>query len=77
MSLRRLVVAAVAMLAASCQIGPNYLRPSAPVPAMYKELKGWKPATPREAGANQPWWLIYDDPVLDGLERQIDISNQN
>ncbi|HEX4112155.1 MAG TPA: efflux transporter outer membrane subunit [Stellaceae bacterium] len=70
-------VAALGLLAASCEVGPDYVRPSAPVPAHYKELQGWKPATPREAGADQPWWAIYRDPVLDGLERQIDISNQN
>jgi hypothetical protein len=27
-----------------CAVGPDYLRPSAPVPAVYKELKGWKRA---------------------------------
>jgi NodT family efflux transporter outer membrane factor (OMF) lipoprotein len=70
-------VGAVALLAAACEVGPNYVKPSAPIATQYKEAKGWKPAAPREAGANQAWWSIYDDSVLDGLERQIDISNQN
>jgi NodT family efflux transporter outer membrane factor (OMF) lipoprotein len=77
MSARIASIAVVALLVASCKVGPDYLRPSAPTATQYKELKGWKPAAPREAGANQPWWSVYDDPVLDGLERQIDISNQN
>ncbi len=34
------------------------------------------PATPREIPANQPWWSIYDDPVLNGLEQQVQVSNQ-
>ncbi|HEY5211365.1 MAG TPA: efflux transporter outer membrane subunit [Stellaceae bacterium] len=68
---------AIALLVASCEVGPNYSRPAAPVPTSYKELKGWKPATPRDAGANRPWWSIYRDPTLDKLERQIAISNQN
>ena len=67
--------AALASLAA-CTVGPDYRKPPAPVPTAYKEVDGWKPATPKAAASGQPWWSIYDDPVLDGLERQIDISNQ-
>jgi NodT family efflux transporter outer membrane factor (OMF) lipoprotein len=77
MSARIVLAAAAALLVASCKIGPDYVRPAAPTPTAYKELKGWKPAAPREAGANEPWWSVYHDPVLDMLERQIDISNQN
>jgi NodT family efflux transporter outer membrane factor (OMF) lipoprotein len=43
---------------------------------VYKENQGWKPATPREIPADQPWWSIYNDSVLDGLERQVQVSNQ-
>jgi NodT family efflux transporter outer membrane factor (OMF) lipoprotein len=66
----------VLLLLASCTVGPDYKRPPAPVPAAYKET-GWKTATPHEAIGRGPWWSIYNDPVLDGLEREIDISNQN
>ena len=62
---------------AACTVGPDYERPAAPSTAAYKELDGWKPATPREAASGSPWWSIYDDPVLDGLERQVEISNQS
>ena len=61
---------------ASCAVGPNYHRPSAPVPAKYKEAEGWKPAEPRDAASNTPWWSAYNDPTLDDLEKQIDVSNQ-
>jgi NodT family efflux transporter outer membrane factor (OMF) lipoprotein len=61
---------------AACTVGPDYVKPSAPVPAEYKEVDGWKPATPKQAASGEPWWSIYNDPVLDGLEHQIDISNQ-
>lgn len=63
-------------LLAACTVGPNYRRPTAPVPASYKELEGWQPAHPRPAASGTAWWSIYDDPLLDGLERQIDISNE-
>src|SRR5580658_10595392 len=61
---------------AACAVGPNYHRPSAPTPTHYKEAEGWKPAEPREAASGTNWWSVYDDATLDGLEKQIDISNQ-
>ena len=59
-----------------CAVGPNYHRPAAPVPQRFKEAEGWKPAEPREAASGTDWWSVYDDPMLDELEKQIDISNQ-
>jgi NodT family efflux transporter outer membrane factor (OMF) lipoprotein len=74
---RLLISAAIAVLAAAgCAIGPNYHRPSAPVPQRFKEADGWKPAEPREAASGSSWWSVYDDAKLDELERQIDVSNQ-
>ena len=76
-------IAALLVLGA-CTVGPDYVKPDAPVPAAYKEAwkpgpteKGWGPARPADAIDRGAWWSIYRDPVLDGLERQIDISNQN
>ncbi len=72
-------VAAAALIAAlvsGCAVGPNYHRPSAPVPQRFKEAEGWKPAEPREAASGTDWWSVYDDATLDSLEKQIDISNQ-
>src|ERR1700693_5033676 len=60
----------------ACSVGPNYRRPSAPVPTVYKEFKGWKVATPNDTISRGAWWSIYRDASLDGLERQINISNQ-
>jgi NodT family efflux transporter outer membrane factor (OMF) lipoprotein len=76
----RMRAIATAMLAAglaACTVGPDYQRPTAPTPAAYKEVAGWKLAEPQQAGSNQAWWSIYNDAELDALERQIDISNQN
>jgi NodT family efflux transporter outer membrane factor (OMF) lipoprotein len=61
---------------AACAVGPTYHRPSVVSAPVYKENQGWKPATPREIPADQPWWSIYNDPVLDGLEQQVNVSNQ-
>lgn len=64
-------------LLSACTVGPDYKRPPAIVPAAYKEQDGWKPSEPRDAVNRGSWWSIYKDPVLDELEKQIDISNQN
>jgi len=61
----------------ACEVGPDYVRPAAPVEMSFKEAQGWTPASPRQAAGWENWWAIYDDPVLDGLEKQVDISNQN
>lgn len=42
----------------------------------FKEIKGWKAATPR---ANEPkgaWWSVFHDPELDRLMRVVVVSNQ-
>ncbi len=68
-------VATVVFLSA-CTVGPDYQRPDAPVSAQYKEA-GWKVGEPLDAIDRGAWWSVYKDPVLDDLERQIDVSNQN
>ena len=76
-ALARLTVLAVALLAlAACEVGPDYRKPDAPAPAAYKESQGWKPAEPGEAASGTAWWSVYDDPVLDQLESQVQVSNQ-
>jgi NodT family efflux transporter outer membrane factor (OMF) lipoprotein len=69
--------AILAVIPAACSVGPDYLRPSAPEPAAYKELKGWKRATPRDEIDRGPWWSVFRDAKLDSFEPQVEISNQN
>ena len=42
----------------------------------YKEFKGWKVAAPNDTINRGAWWSIYRDATLDGLERQVNVSNQ-
>ncbi|MDE2029548.1 MAG: efflux transporter outer membrane subunit [Alphaproteobacteria bacterium] len=63
---------------AACEAGPDYKRPPVETPASYKEAYGeWRQARPQDALDRGAWWTIYKDPVLDGLEKQVDLSNQN
>ena len=70
------IAVAGALALASCAVGPNYHRPAAAVDSGYKEDQGWKPATPGVIPSDKPWWSIYDDALLDQLERQVEVSNQ-
>jgi NodT family efflux transporter outer membrane factor (OMF) lipoprotein len=74
------------LLMAACAVGPNYKRPSAPVPSEYKEQAAlqaptptgeWKPAEPKDDLLRGNWWEIFGDPELNLLEERIDVSNQN
>jgi NodT family efflux transporter outer membrane factor (OMF) lipoprotein len=60
----------------ACTVGPDYRRPAAPVPSTFKSLRGWTIAQPMDATNRGAWWAIFHDPVLDRLEREVDVSNQ-
>jgi NodT family efflux transporter outer membrane factor (OMF) lipoprotein len=62
---------------AACTVVPDYVRPEMPVPAEFKEAKYWHAARPQDHLPKGPWWEMFNDPVLNGLERQVEISNQN
>ena len=74
-----------ALLFQGCDVGPKYNRPSAPVPATFKEvtpadlqkMDGWKVAQPKDSALHGNWWEIFGDPQLKTLEEQVNISNQN
>ncbi len=66
----------LAFALAGCTVGPDYLPEAAPVPTKFKELKGWKVATPSDALNRGDWWAFYRDPKLALLIKQVEISNQ-
>jgi NodT family efflux transporter outer membrane factor (OMF) lipoprotein len=57
-------------------VGPDYVRPTAPESATFKEAAGWKVAQPRDDAPRGPWWEAFDDPDLNGLASQVEVSNQ-
>ncbi len=74
-----------ALMFGGCTVGPKYQRPTAQAPAAFKELTpadfsktdGWKVAQPQDNVLHGNWWAIFNDPQLDALEQQVNISNQN
>ena len=75
--LRSAALALAATALAGCAVGPSYVRPSAPLSPTFKEAAGWSPAAPADALDRGDWWSLFGDPVLDGLEARVKVSNQN
>jgi len=65
------------LILAGCTVGPNYKRPAAEVPPVYKEVGDWKPAQPNDQSLSGNWWEIFQDSQLNDLEAQVNVSNQN
>lgn len=72
--------AVLAVTLVACASAP-YQRPGAPVPKAFKEAPApasdWFPAAPADALDRGPWWHLFNDPDLDALAEQVEISNQN
>ena len=64
-------------LLAGCSVGPDYVKPTAPVPAKYKESRDWRPARPRDGAERGAWWSVYRDAELNRLLPLVQVNNQN
>ena len=67
----------VLLVLSGCSVGPNYKRPDAPVSSSFKELKGWREALPRDQEIRTKWWEAFEDPILNTLAEQVNVSNQS
>jgi outer membrane protein, multidrug efflux system len=63
---------AAALLVAGCAVGPDYHRPTTPVPASYE----YEPAEAAQT-ADTDWWKQLGDPVLDEMITQALANNKN
>src|SRR5580692_5516486 len=72
-----LLAAAACAAALSGCLAPRYVVPqvAAALPATYKEVGPWMPASPADAAPRGDWWTVYGDTTLDGLEQQIESHN--
>ena len=72
-----LVALALALVLAGCApVGPNFIQPAAIVSPQFKEIAGWKIATPRQSEPKGEWWTVFRDPELDRLQPAVAVSNQ-
>jgi multidrug efflux system outer membrane protein len=61
------LLAAVALAAAACAVGPDYRRPEVAAPAAFRGEEG---ARDPASLADLPWWDVFADPALEALIRQ-------
>jgi multidrug efflux system outer membrane protein len=80
----RLLALYASLLLAGCSLAPAYERPDAKVPTTFKEealtaaeASSWQAARPSEQLARGDWWVVFNDAMLDDLEKQAADSNQN
>jgi NodT family efflux transporter outer membrane factor (OMF) lipoprotein len=71
------LLAIAALQLTGCVVGPKYHAPAVQAPPAYKEVGDWKPAQPNDQNLGGSWWTIFQDPQLDALELQVNVSNQN
>ena len=76
---RPVLTLATALALVGCAVGPNYKRPSAPVPApdAYKSPAPWRVAAPQDSLPKGNWWEVFNDPELNAYEQQLLAANQS
>lgn len=73
-----LALAASLVLAGCVNLAPKYEAPAVETPVAFKEGRGaWVPAAPADTLERDPWWELFDDPVLGSLAAQVEVNNQN
>lgn len=66
-----LLLAAVALAASACKVGPDYQRPPVETPEAWR----WKPAEPRDHVPRGAWWAVFGDAELDRIQGQAAAGN--
>lgn len=72
------ILCGLAMLSfcAGCTVGPNYKRPTAPVPTQWQVTQPWREADPKDGVPKTTWWTLFHDNDLEGLETELLAANQ-
>lgn len=70
-------LALLALLALpACAPKTAYVKPTADIAPAFRENAEWKTAQPADEMLRGNWWELFNDPDLNELERQIDLSSQ-
>lgn len=72
---RFLALAMSASVLGGCSLAPVYHAPTVSIAADAWKDSPWKPAQPADDLPRGNWWSVYRDPILDGLETQVESAN--
>jgi multidrug efflux system outer membrane protein len=87
----KLSLLASMLILAGCSVMPTYEMPAAPTTPAFKEAPAswreasikasdgtvWKAARPSDELSRGEWWTVFDDPVLNGLQKDALVANQS
>ena len=68
---------AVVLSLSACTAPPLITPAPMDLPASFKESGLWKTARPNAAAVPDDWWRMFNDPVLEDLQRQVVLGNEN
>jgi NodT family efflux transporter outer membrane factor (OMF) lipoprotein len=72
------VLAAALFVSGCANLAPRYEVPTVDTSVAFKEGKGaWVAAAPADTLQRGPWWELFDDPLLNNLASQVEVSNNN
>ena len=75
---RRISLIAALLMTSACSMAPAHHVPTGATPtAAFKGAPGWASAAPADDVAKGQWWHLFNDPVLNGLEAKVAVTNQN
>ncbi|WP_434667522.1 efflux transporter outer membrane subunit [Paraburkholderia sp. A3BS-1L] len=79
-SIRAILLTALACVAflamAGCTVGPNFEPPKSPPPEVFNRTQmAQAPSKAVEGQFGPQWWTLFNDPVLNGLEKQLADAN--
>jgi NodT family efflux transporter outer membrane factor (OMF) lipoprotein len=67
----------IAACVAGCAVGPDYVKPAAPLADVWEPAAPWQQAVPEDAQLKDRWWELFNDPTLNALMDQALTANQN
>ncbi len=62
---------ALTALLGGCSLAPPLMVPDVPTASVYKELGPWTEAQPADRLPRDSWWVLYDVPELDTLQKRL------
>ncbi|BBU32749.1 hypothetical protein BTHE68_64830 (plasmid) [Burkholderia sp. THE68] len=76
-SLRAIVLAVLASFAmAGCTVGPDFQSPKSATPEVFERTQTAQASSKAvQADFNSDWWTLFDDPVLNALEKRLADAN--
>lgn len=59
-----------------CAVGPDFERPQTTTPAVFDRTQSAQASSKAiESEFSAQWWMLFNDPILDSLEKQLSDAN--